>query len=443
MIIENLIKLPNLYWGRNEREVFENILTLDGKNIPHGQFAIVKEDASTIYLVRDRLGLNKLFYAIDQQQKKVIVASYFFELVDRVKDVHSIFSVPAGHFLKIDKGTLTKQLVVYYDINQKVKPNPQFDLKNFQDRVKKELEKGFQHLAAAYKDHKFFICLSGGLDSSIIADYSSRFIKNQATVVTFSYASKATIERLGNVIIEPQESILNDKDLSDDFRGAFSIAKTLGLGFVAVLTEKTIDRAILNDVLKYGQDWRDFNVHCAWVNYAISFHIQKAFPNSKNIFLTGDLMNEFVADYAPVEFQGETYYPQPRVGKERLRRFFVFGLDAGDREIGIFNSQNGFLIQPFSLLAELYFEVPANYLEQTDSKNILNEALLSDQRVVKFINDKKVRSQVGGKDGGTLGLFHTSGITQQTLSNAWHTLLPETMTGGKKAEIIFAGRYKN
>lgn len=443
MDIQDLTKLPNIFWRIDKKGMVENIISPPAQFVPQGQFAFVFEDVSSAYLIRDRLGLNKLFYHRDLKGRRLTIANYFFELLEQFGDIENIFSVPAGHWLRIDKESMDGRLTSYYDVNHNVKPNKNFDLKDFQKKTAAGLEDGFKLLAKEYAGYKTFVCLSGGLDSAIIADFASRFLKERAMVVTFSYASDSTIEKFGEVVNDPGEDIFADSLLSDDFKRAFSIAQVCDLPFVAVLIKREMDEKVLDEILKYGQDWRDFNVHCAWVNYHIFSSIKRAFPNEKRLFLTGDLMNEFVADYTPVQYKETTYYPQPRIEKERLRRFFVYGLDAGDREIGICGRQGGVLIQPYSLLAESYFEIPASYLEDIRAKQELNGALLLNQKISKLVSDKKIRSQVGGQDGGTLGLFHDSAITQQFLLNRWQQLILQCTGEPVKSNIIMAGRYRS
>ena len=94
---------------------------------------------------------------------------------------------------------------------------------------------------------------------------------------------------------------------------------------------------LIDPVLMYGQDWRDFNVHCGIVNLAIARAIRaEHHDGARPLLLTGDGMNELMADYSPVIHNELEYYSLPRLPPGRLRRFLVQGLDAGDREVGIF-----------------------------------------------------------------------------------------------------------
>ena len=71
----------------------------------------------------------------------------------------------------------------------------------------------------------------------------------------------------------------------------------------------------LDDALCYGQDWRDFNVHCAIVNEIVARgHPATTRPRTgaRPFVLTGDLANELLADYTPVPYDGQGTTGCPR-----------------------------------------------------------------------------------------------------------------------------------
>ena len=444
MKLQNLLTLPNILWGTKEETIMNEILNSSITQVPQGQFSYAVEKDQKVYLVRDRLGLNKLFYHIDYEKKVLTVSNYLYDLFSLVGSCRSIFSVPAGHYLTIDKESLEKKLVSYYDLSEKVVSKENFQIDVFQREVKDKLEEGLQYIKQEYADHQIMICLSGGLDSTVVVEMAQRVIGDRVSAVTFSYASKATIDKYGSVIVNPEESLFNDPLLSEDFFIASKITRCLGVPFIAVLAKRSLDLTVLDDVIKNGQDWRDFNVHCAWVNHAIASLMIEKYQDEKIVFLTGDLMNEYVADYAPVDYQGMQYYPQPRISGARLRNFFVYGLDSGDRELGIFAKQGYPLIQPYSLLTELYLQVPSDMIENSNCKQQLNKPLLENNKIDDLVSEKKIRSQVGGSDGGTLGLFHDSAITQNVLHDRWKKLFLKDDKGEESTNnIIYAGRYKS
>jgi hypothetical protein len=61
-------------------------------------------------------------------------------------------------------------------------------------------------------------------------------------------------------------------------------------------------------------------------------------------------MNEYVCDYR--EERRRCGLQIPRIPTDRRRKYLVRGLDAGDREIGVFWAYGLIACQPFALLAE-------------------------------------------------------------------------------------------
>src|SRR5262249_60262516 len=124
------------------------------------------------------------------------------------------------------------------------------------------------------------------------------------------------------------------------------------------------------------QDWRVFNVHCAVVNLFLAQDIRARFPDDDVVVLTGDLMNEYMCDYREEIVDGHVYYRQPRVDIGRRRDFFVMGLDAGDREIGVFGASRLTLYHAFGLAAALYPAKPAKEIARANFEDLLYDAHL-------------------------------------------------------------------
>ena len=121
-------------------------------------------------------------------------------------------------------------------------------------------------------------------------------------------------------------------------------------------------------------------------------------------------------------------------------KHFVRGLDSSDREIGVFWAYGLIVCQPFAVVAEAYMRIPAQMLDQPDLKWTLNGPLLSPS-VSAHVNRAKTRAQVGGKDFGTLGIYHRLGVGDEQLRRAWQDQFP----GEPPAhcdEFIQFGRYK-
>ncbi len=408
---------PNLFWQGTESEVCSKVLLEKSCSRPvSGQFAMVRKEIQSIELCRDRLGLNKLFYHVAVDSGLVTVGHYLHDVAEATGDANGVMSVPAGHFVRIDRETGSVQLSSYCDLSA-IETDADFNASRFTSGLDRKLTEFFIQLDRQFPNGPFFVCLSGGLDSTMIASYARRHLQN-VTAVTFSYES-----------------------LSDDYQAARSIAAALDMPFRSVVAKRQMNDEMLNQVIQYCQDWRDFNVHCAWVNFQIAKQLRSELDRDPAIVLTGDLMNEFVADYSAEEFAGTVYYPLPNVSRGRLRRFLVYGLDSSDREMGIFHRWGFTLVQPFSILVNDYLTVPPELLDSEDVKRSLNLALV-DQRATPHLLAKKTRAQVGSSDGGTLGLFHESGIGQAELLQRWQELLLPHAKESVLQPMIFSGRYR-
>jgi hypothetical protein len=57
------------------------------------------------------------------------------------------------------------------------------------------------------------------------------------------------------------------------------------------------------------------------------------------------------------------------------------------------------------------------------------------------LNMAKTRAQVGGKDGGVLGICHRNGITQDLLSSMWQKAFPGESVESIKS-LIQVGNYR-
>jgi len=418
MQLRILTLLPDYFWEMSRDEVIKSIISGTVRTPVLGQFSLVHEDSESFFLIRDRLGLNKLFYHIDHKARVVTVGHYLRDVVQETGDYNSVKSIPAGHFLKIDKEKLSGALICYWDFSR-LQANPDFELGEFQQRADKSLTALFQRIDEQFRGRRVFVCLSGGLDSSLIASYANRHLSN-VTAVTFSY------ERL-----------------SDDYLAGEKFAAQIGMDFLPVVIEREMDETTLRQVVVTGQDWRDFNVHCAWVNYQIAKHLAETVNGEDAVVLTGDLMNEYVCDYTSVDYAGSTYYALPRIPQEKLRRFLVYGLDSGDRELGVFFDFGFTVIQPYSILAEEYLSVPAAMLAESNFKDQLNLPLLEGLGVKFYEPKNKTRAQVGSSDGGTLGLFHDSGISQKDIESVWASTFLSMTKDSVLEPLIRSGRYRS
>lgn len=426
-----ILDYPNFCFYETTLEKALDLIQL-GLPLWVGQYSCVWEREGDLFLARDPLGCNKLFFGLDGTGSWV-VTNRFSRALELGVAMDSIVSCPPGRLLRLDSdGAIS--VLGGQDISLSTE-SASWNLEHFRDSVKSRLAHTFESLAARHSDKTFVVCLSGGLDSSAIATLAKHHFKNVSTA-TFTYIDEVSISAYLD-----GASLNSLSSLSDDFRHATGVAECLNLPLIPVLRTKSAVLSSICQVLHLCQDWRDFNVHCAIVNLFLAQDIRAAHPGKEVIVLTGDLMNEYVCDYHEETVDGKTYYPQPRVPMSKRRRFFVRGLDAGDREIGIFNAFGLSVIQPFASVADLYLGVPAAFLEQENAKDVLNGHLLSNEVYLR-VSKAKQRAQVGGKDMGTLGIFHFAGLDQKALGNIWKNLLPAAACVGHPHDLIQVGRYR-
>lgn len=387
-MLESLLRIKNFCWERDSLRPLAEVdrgVALGGTLADlRGQFsfAFATPDGGAT-LVRDRLGLNKLFVAV-HESGRVPVANYLIDLVRQGVPLAAIYSVPAGHSLEID----LQERAVSLTRHATIEPEPgraADGLEQIARDIREQLEVCFSRLAEQFSQRQICVCLSGGLDSGVIAALARKYFRD-VTAYTYGFA-------------DPQYAKSEDASYAERLADVLR----LPLRFVPASSEDVL--AVLDDALCYGQDWRDFNVHCAIVNELLARTIrsdgEKRGTDSPPLVLTGDLANEFLADYAAVSYNGEEYYRLPRLSPGDLRVVLIRGLDAGDREVGIFNHYGLDVIQPYGLVVDQYLRLPGSFLGQPRSKQMLAREIAGDL-LPSFVFDRvKVRAQIGSSTEST------------------------------------------
>ncbi|MBD3164440.1 asparagine synthase (glutamine-hydrolyzing) [Candidatus Woesearchaeota archaeon] len=170
-------------------------------------FALYDKRYDKLYLIRDRLGIKPLFYAIIND--KIIFASEIkailkypgFKKEPNWKSISSylsyryvlgkptffksVFKLPPGHYLSIDKKEIKEKQYWDIPINHRKK-----DLGKdyYVEKVKELLEKSVQ--MRMISDVPLGAYLSGGLDSSIIVSIMSKFSKEQVKTYSIAFNQK-------------------------------------------------------------------------------------------------------------------------------------------------------------------------------------------------------------------------------------------------------------
>tara|TARA_Y100001958_G_C21225407_1_gene550784 strand:- start:803 stop:2125 length:1323 start_codon:yes stop_codon:yes gene_type:complete len=440
MKIRNLLEYPNLIMNENHDSI-NKVVT---GSINNGQYSTLNKIENSLLLDRDVMGLNKLFYGFDYIKKEFIVSNTLYNIYINNSNITNVRSLPAGRRLELNLDTKKKRIIEIENLSS-IKPIniKEFDLDLFQTEIDNKLTEYFQSISKLHKGKKVFVCLSGGLDSSIIAYYAKKYF-SQITAITFTLTDSENISNYNPRDFTQYESHLSLNNVSNDYKKGLRFAIELDIPFLGVLVEKKINLNILKKVLIYGQDYRDFNVHCAWVNYHLGKSVRNLYPNEEIVFLTGDLMNEFIADYKTVKFENNEYYKLPKVPNSKLNKILINGLECGDREIGIFNYFNITTLQPFSSLVREYLKLPDEVLLRPNVKEYLNSNLIKNESLRSFVNKSKVRAQVGGSDGGVLALFVKNNIQQKNLKSLWEDIFYKIPIIDKNFKtIIEFGQYKS
>jgi asparagine synthetase B (glutamine-hydrolysing) len=423
-------RLESFLWRGDEPlaagalELASGAAALDGVT---GHYALHARGADGVHrLARDRLGVNKLFFAIGPDGE-VDSSNFLFDLIASGHTASAVWSVPCGHFLEIDPARRTLRA-------ERAAPLPFDDAATIDAReigahgrrLRQAFERTFARIRRAVAGRPLYVTLSGGLDSSTVA-VLTRELVGEFTAISFA--------------IQPPGG---DAPRSDDLRTAARLAAELGVRVEPVVVPADEVVARLDEVLVYGQDWRDFNVHCGLVNACLARSIAAHAPaGTRPIVLTGDTMNELVADYQTETYQGHDFYRLPRLGAARLRRSLVAGLDAGDREVGLFGHHGVATLQPFALSADALAALPAALVENRRAKQAIMREVMGDA-IPEYVYERpKTRAQSASADleGGTLALLSARGVDAEWLARRFAELF--SIERAALGQLIRAGCYRS
>lgn len=385
----------------------------------YGHFSMTVSDGTRHLLARDPLGVHKLFFALRDDGS--LDSDVWLHALLKRRPARRIYSVPSHALLEID---VEERKLTY-------KPYPElpFDLAQSEEDAALDIERtmttSFQRIAQAVGQAPVYLTLSGGLDSSTIAAFAAQHIpRRQLNAVTLH--------------VDDGKPVTEGTDLF----AARTVAERLELPLHEIVVKPDSIPELLDDVLLYGQDFRDFNVHCALVNAAIARKIGNRDFRSPAYVLTGDGANELMSDYEAVDLEGRSYYSLPKLSRSALRRFLIRGLDAGDREVGVFARFGLACIQPFLLAARAFAAVPGALIDDRSAKSRLARRVLGD-RIPKAIFERpKVRAQCGreGEPSGTLATLIRAGIDQNALIQRFMTLYD--VDSAFVRGLIRAGMYR-
>jgi asparagine synthetase B (glutamine-hydrolysing) len=424
--------IENFVWRDGSRFDFSaaRSLAAAASELPSlsGQFAVHLQHDGRHLLARDPLGVNKLFFTLSADGQ-IDSSNYLIDLLRRGHRIENTFSVPSGHAVLADTAVKNLALTNYAPlVFNDLSARDGGDCGAWIDRIRCALDGAFRRIQEVSSGRRVYVTMSGGLDSTTIALLARDYLRN-IHGVTFC---------VGRVNHFSQES--------EDVRFARKVARDLDIPITVVTATPEDLLGLLDDVLMWGQDWRDFNVHCGLVNAVIARALTKMTPSApacrRPLLLTGDTMNEMMADYTSVKHGEREFYRLPQMSRGRLRRFLVGGLDSGDREVGIFARMGLSVIQPYAMCAQAYLSIPSPFLERANAKQHLAERLMGDRIPAYIRNRPKVRAQAGSAThmGGTLAALLDAGLEQDQLRRRWCDLFE--LQASDLRGLIRAGFYK-
>jgi len=214
-----------------------------------GQYAVHVEDGGRHTLVRDALGVNKLFFAVTPEGQ-IESSNFIVDLVERGHPLAEIHSVPSGHVLELEPAANAFDLRPHTTIA--FGGDDGRSLEVCAAAIRDALAAVFERLAAVAAGRPTYVTLSGGLDSTVIAAMACEHL-GRPIGLTF-------------VVDEDRGAATEQSDLWHATR----VARHFGIELEVVEAGGDELVAHLDEVLLYGQDHRDFNVHCGLVNDAIA-----------------------------------------------------------------------------------------------------------------------------------------------------------------------------
>lgn len=399
----------NLAW--DGARMYEDADLDPGRELPvglRGAVASVRSDTTgRLRIVRDPLGINKLFWA--EADETITLAARPRRLTQAGHAFDAISAIPRGAIVDLDPaGGHAAQHAIQLDGLRARSGGHEARIGTIARAIGSSVSGYLAALASAHPRARAFVCLSGGLDSSGIAALAREHFPG--------------LEAVSFDLERPRSRPSEDRVI------AVRLARDLGLPLLeATVTEEQL-LAHVDTALVEGVDWRDFNVHAALVNAALARAIADAAgaPDERRpgMVLTGDLANEFLADYEPERSAGTSHYELPKLTRPALRRILVRGLDTSHREVGLFEAWGLSAVQPYAAAADAYLTLPDAFTSDPDCKRHLCRELLG-TRLPEYVYARgKARAQVGGPGagGGVLGLCVDRGYDAARLKHRFAEL---------------------
>ena len=388
--------------------------------------AVQRGPGSSWRILRDPLGLNKLFWA-RTEDGGVDLAARPRTLIQAGHRLEEILAIPRGCVVDLVAGEPPAAPDSIVPAGWFSADGPILELEKAAREIRSSLERYMAAVAAAHPSAPVFVCLSGGLDSSGIAALAREHFP-AAVAVSFDLDQPGGLPSQDRVI-------------------ARRLAHDLDLPLLEVTVNHDQLFGHLDTVLVEGIDWRDFNVHAALVNAALADGIDGALPArdraTRVLVLTGDLANEFLVDYHQERYNGATYYELPRLPAVALRASLVRGLDTCHRETGVFATWGLSVVQPYAVAVDAYLALDGQFLGREERKQQLGREVFGDLVPGYVYSRPKVRAQAGSPElgGGVLAACVDRGYDAAWLRHRF-AHLHDVADIRTLDRFIRAGRYR-
>jgi asparagine synthetase B (glutamine-hydrolysing) len=386
-----------------------------------GAYASLFIDQAAARLVRDPMGLGKLFWAV-HQDGTLLFSARPWRLVEAGCAFGEIRAVGPGVVMEFDLDRAEEQVQSLPPPQRSpAQSAPACSVEEIAANIRSTLDRHCAALAVASPERRVFVCLSGGLDSTGVA-VLARLHFHDVVAVSFD-------------LCRPNGST------SADRRTAERLAADLGLPLISVTPTEDELLEGLDVVLREGIDWRDFNVHAGLVNFALASGIAAAQSTTQALILTGDFPNEYLVDYHAEELDGHTYYALPRLHPAALQAALVRGLETSHREVGPFRARNLPVVQLYGPAVDHYLALSAPFLTDPQRKERLCR-LMFGRAIPDYVYSRpKTRAQIGDAAGvcGVLRVCLAHGIDAATLRRRFAEL--HRATDSELNGFIRGGRY--
>ncbi|HUS00535.1 MAG TPA: asparagine synthase (glutamine-hydrolyzing) [Chitinophagaceae bacterium] len=238
-------------------------------------FALFDDKNSTLYLVRDAVGIKPLYYSLTDKQltfaseikafKNIpelqhenenwqVYMMAYGHLPEPVTTLQSVKPLPKGNYLKYDLANGKAQVISYHQFNYSETISDRSEAKQLiKDCLAKAVKR---HLLS---DAPIGVFLSGGLDSSLTALLANKEIKKHLNTLSLYFAETEYSEkRFQDVVLQRlhcnhHQHLLNEKEFHDLFPSIISdmdLPSTDGINtwFISKYAKETGLKAVLSGI---------------------------------------------------------------------------------------------------------------------------------------------------------------------------------------------------